>query len=151
MVDLAKKQSGHRADEVVLNATDVLSYILRAIDNQVTDTFRTLARQCRDFRRNETAPVDEFPLVAQATTPSQVALRKELLARIRALLGPDDTRIVDLMLENRDWKEIGDELGVASDTARMRLRRALDRVREEIVLGEESVSCDSTRVPKSGS
>ena len=151
MVDLAKKQNGDCTNEAVLNATEVLGYIMRAIDNQVTDTFRTLARQCRDFRRNESAPVDEFPLAAQATTPSQVALRKEVLARIRALLGPADTRIVDLMLENRDWKEIGDALGIRPDTARMRLRRALDRVRDEIGLSEESSSADSASIPKSGS
>ena len=37
-----------------------------------------------------------------------------------------------MMLENRDWIEIGEFLGVKPDTVRMRVRRALERVREEI-------------------
>ena len=57
MVDLAK-----RADSDRLTADDILSYILRAIDNEVVDTFRTLARHCRDFRRNETTPVEDINL-----------------------------------------------------------------------------------------
>ncbi len=48
MVDLARQ-----VDTRGLDADDVLAYIMRAIDNQVMDTFRTLARHCRDFRRNE--------------------------------------------------------------------------------------------------
>ncbi len=37
-----------RTNEGHVNVEDLMGYILRAIDNQVLDTFRTLARQCRD-------------------------------------------------------------------------------------------------------
>lgn len=133
MVDLARRHE--KTNSTSVNADDVLSYIMRAIDNQVMDTFRTLARQCRDFRRTDATPIDDMPVATHATTPSQVALRKEVIARIRALLGPEDARVVDMMLENRDWKEIGKVVGQKPDTVRMRVRRALDRIRGEIGVG----------------
>ena len=127
MVDLAK-----RADSDRLTADDILSYILRAIDNEVVDTFRTLARHCRDFRRNETTPVEDINLRGDQTSPSQIALRKEVADRVRSILGESDAVAIDMMLENRDWNEIGERLGVKADTARMRVRRALERTRNEI-------------------
>ena len=117
---------------------DVLSYLLRAIDNQVLDTFRTMARQCRDFRRTEGVPVDDMRIANQETTPSQIALRREVVSRIRSLMGPEDAVAIDMMLENRDWNEIGRALGLKADTARMRVRRALERAREELGLGNEN-------------
>ena len=111
---------------------DALAYVLRAIDNQVLDTFRRLARQCRDFRRNEPVPVDELSVANRGNSPSQIALHREVIARIKDLLNEEDALAVSMMLENRDWNEIGESLGVRPDTVRMRVRRALDRVREEI-------------------
>ncbi|MCC9600923.1 hypothetical protein LOC67_10125 [Stieleria sp. JC731] len=131
MVDLAR-----RSDADQLTAEDILSYILRAIDNEVVDTFRTLARHCRDFRRNEATPVEDIKLRTDQTSPSQVALRREVADRVRAILGEHDAIAVDMMLENRDWSEIGERLGIKADTARMRVRRALQRVRDEIGIRE---------------
>lgn len=128
MADLARRYG----DDGAVSPDDVLAYILRAIDNQVLDTFRTLARQCRDFRRNELTPVEEMTVANRETSPSQVALRREVVARIRELLSKEDAKAIDMMLENRDWNEIGEVLGVRADTVRMRVRRALDRVRNEI-------------------
>ncbi|QEG01676.1 hypothetical protein Mal15_57540 [Stieleria maiorica] len=131
MVDLAK-----RTDAESLTADDVLSYILRAIDNEVVDTFRTLARHCRDFRRNEATPVEDIKLRGGQTSPSQIALRREVADRVRSILGDRDALALDMMLQNHDWNEIGQRLGVKPDTARMRVRRALDRARDEIGLPE---------------
>lgn len=129
MVDLAR-----RSDTQTLDADDVLAYIMRAIDNQVLDTFRTLARHCRDFRRNESTPIEDMRVANHATSPSQIALRREVVTRIRTMLGPRDAVAIDLMLENRDWNEIGQALGLQADAARMRVRRALDRVRRDLGL-----------------
>ncbi|MEO1618065.1 MAG: hypothetical protein AAFV88_19585 [Planctomycetota bacterium] len=131
MVDLAK-----RSDADQLTADDILSYVLRAIDNEVVDTFRTLARHCRDFRRNEGTPVEDIKLRGEQTSPSQIALRKEIADRVRSILGEHDGIAIDMMLENRDWLEIGERLGVKPDTARMRVRRALDRARDELGFSE---------------
>ena len=127
MADLARRPSMN-----AVTPDQVLAYIMRAIDNQVMDTFRTLARHCRDFRRNEPTPVEDMTMASDATTPSQIVLRREVILKIRSMLTNDDAKAVDMMLENRDWKEIGDMLGVRPDAARMRVRRALDKVRSEI-------------------
>ena len=138
MVDLARRQEAIGPGQNSLQVDDVLAYIMRAIDNQVMDAFRTLARQCRDFRRNDATPVDELRVPMHATTPSQVALRREVMTKIRAMLGPEDAKAVDMMLENRNWNEIGAALGLQADAARMRVRRAIDRVRDEIgIVGDD--------------
>lgn len=134
MADLAR-----RYGDQAVSPDDVLAYILRAIDNQVLDTFRTLARQCRDFRRNELTPVDDMTVANGEVTPSQIALRREVLTRIRSMLSEEDAKAIDMMLENRDWSEIGDVLGLKADTARMRVRRALDRVRTDIGFAGEDL------------
>ena len=111
---------------------DALAYVLRAIDNQVLDTFRRLARQCRDFRRNDPVPVEDLTVANRGHSPSQIALHREVLARIRSMLNEQDALAVGMMLENRDWNEIGQALGLRPDTVRMRVRRALNRIRKEI-------------------
>jgi RNA polymerase sigma factor (sigma-70 family) len=144
MADLIRRNS-ERASTMaetnkVIGVEDMMGYILRAIDNQVLDTFRTLARQCRDFRRVDNTSVEQMPLGTQTPTPSQIAIHHEVLQRVRSLLGPDDAKAVDMMLENRDWKEIGNTLGVEPDTARMRVRRALDRIRSRVGFSEDDGS-----------
>ena len=134
MADMAR-----RYGDQGVTPDDVLAYVLRAIDNQVLDTFRTLARQCRDFRRNELTPVEDMTVANREVTPSQIALRREVLTRIRSMLSEEDAKAIDMMLENRDWNEIGEVLGLKADTVRMRVRRALDRVRRDVGFADEDV------------
>lgn len=133
MADLVRRETITHA-----GINDIMSYILHAIDNQVLDTFRTLARHCRDFRRMDATSIEDLPLSTTSPTPSQIAIRHEVLDRVRDLLGPIDAKAVDMMLENRDWKEIGISLGIEPDAARMRVRRAVDRVRAAIAVTDES-------------
>ncbi|MEM9585714.1 MAG: sigma-70 family RNA polymerase sigma factor [Planctomycetota bacterium] len=133
-----------------LGRDEVLAYILRAIDNQVIDTFRTLARQCRDFRRNESTPVDELPMADHDESPSQVALRREVLQRIESMLAPTEASAVRMMLENRGWKEIGEALSMPPDTARMRVRRAIQRVRATMTVPDHSVDLKDTGKSQTG-
>ncbi len=127
MAELAQRESANP-----LQCDDVLAYVLRAIDHQVLDTFRTLARQCRDFRRVDSMPIEDARPADQHTSPSQMALRRELLEKVREMLSVVDRQALEMMLENRDWNEIGIALGMRPDTARMRVRRAIQRVREEM-------------------
>ena len=52
------------------------------------------------------------------------------------MLNEQDALAVGMMLENRDWNEIGQAVGLRADTVRMRVRRALDRIRKEIGVHE---------------
>ncbi len=127
MADLARRHA-----QQPLRCDDVLAYVLRAIDHQVLDTFRTLARQCRDFRRLETTPLDDSRRMAIQATPSQIAVRREVLDKVRSMLDDEDRQALEMMLENRNWNEIGEAIGMRPDTARMRVRRAIARVRDEL-------------------
>lgn len=146
MADIIRQnnQQGSKAssDGRTISVEDMMGYILRAIDNQVLDTFRTLARQCRDFRRVDATSVEQMPLGNQSPTPSQIAIHQEVLQRVRSLLGPEDAKAVDMMLANHDWKEIGKALGVEPDTARMRVRRALDRIKSRVGIQEDVLAVD---------
>lgn len=127
MADLTRRRVAAASPE------QVLGYIFKAIDHQVIDTFRSLARQCRDFRRNESVPLGESPFPADDSSPSLVAIRREVVDQVRALVSPEDMRAIDMMLQNFDWVEIGDALGVKPDAARMRVQRALGQVRAKMV------------------
>jgi len=133
MADLARRESTES-----FAPADVVAYVTRAIDNQVLDTFRSLARRCRDFRRNESTPVDELGMQAAERTPSQIALGREVLQKIKEMLGPAEAEAVNMMLENRNWGEIGRRLEMSPDAARMRVRRAIERVKREMGAAEQT-------------
>jgi DNA-directed RNA polymerase specialized sigma24 family protein len=122
-------------------ADDLPGYVMRAIDNEVRDVFRQLSRERRDFRRVEPQPVEEHRVAQDAHTASQALLRREILDRVRSEIGPQHEAIVDLVLAGHEWSEIGSILKIAADTARMRYRRALAKVRDQLgVPGEGSPS-----------
>jgi len=126
MADLARRAPSPTTSD------EILPYILRAIDNQVLDTFRKLASQCRDFRRTAAAPIEELRISVDAVTPSQISIRREILDRIRANLPDDEVLAINMMLENRDWHEIGNAIGIKPDAARMKIKRTIDRIREQM-------------------
>ena len=78
--------------------------------------------------------MEDYGFAGGESTPSQIALRREVLETIRAKLSKEDANAVDMMLENRDWNEIGAALGINADTARMRIKRAIQRIREDLAV-----------------
>ncbi len=98
------------------------------------------ATRRRDMDRESALPRDSVFDLRSGTLcgerPSQVAMRHEEEASLRIgleLLEPEDRRIVLL----RDWdgvayKEIGAEFGISEDAARMRHKRALEKLLREI-------------------
>jgi DNA-directed RNA polymerase specialized sigma24 family protein len=65
-------------------------------------------------------------------------MHAELKQRLSQRLGADGAQFIELILENHDWNEIGRVLNVPPDTARMRWRRCLKRVRRELDVESES-------------
>ena len=109
---------------------DVVFYLLRAIDNQVRDTFRQLTRQRRDFRRLDARPVESHEVSASDKSPSSVMMRREVLSQIAAQLDVNDRPMIQMLLDNCGWEEIGRKLGIEPDTARMRFNRATAKVKQ---------------------
>jgi DNA-directed RNA polymerase specialized sigma24 family protein len=60
----------------------------------------------------------------------------ELLAEAQRRLSPDERRLLELRQEGREWADISRELGGSPDGLRVRLKRAVDRVAQELGLEE---------------
>jgi RNA polymerase sigma-70 factor (ECF subfamily) len=89
----------------------------------------------RDFRRAEPAAAAPEPAGRDPSPGSQLAAA-ELLAEARRRLTPEERQLLDWRQEGRDWAAIAAELGCDAAAARMRLKRATDRVAGELGLDE---------------
>src|SRR5262245_61700623 len=113
--------------------------------NKLTDHVRReRAAQC-DARRVEAAGVDEGEFIDPDTSPSQQALRKELVEEVRRRLPPEERRLQDLRDQGREWAEIAAQVGGSSEALRKRLARAIDEVARELGVEESSPDCRPPR------
>ena len=114
--------------------------LAQLVENLLRDRAEWLTAQKRDYRReqdwsNESVLVLD-PAVRDATRPSEAAARAEDEAWVQLaleLLPPADRRLV-LM---RQWQgltfgDIGRELGIEENTARMRFQAALQRLGDKL-------------------
>lgn len=112
----------------------------RIAENIMCNHIEYFTARRRDMDRESSLPRDSV-LNLQVTTssgerPSEIAMRKEENAWLRLaleLMEPEDRRIILL----RDWdalsfKRVGEELGITEDAARMRHRRAMEKLVKEI-------------------
>lgn len=74
--------------------------------------------------------VDPYP------TPKQLVADQEILQELRKRLSPKELRIAELFAAGRSWREVAAEAGGSPDQVRMCFKRAFDRVRDELGLGE---------------
>ena len=114
----------------IRNPGDLVRYVGRAIDNQVLDLLKTLTRSRRDIRRVAGSPVEEHNVSEELASPSTFMMRDEILDSFCEELGENGRRMMALYLANCGWKEIGEKLKIAPDTARMRWTRAVQALRE---------------------
>lgn len=118
----------------------VRAWLGRSVENVLRDENDRLRAQKRDARREQPVASDTRlpfdPPHKDVTRPSQVAGREEERARVRlalACLPSSDRRlIVRRDFDGASFAEIGDELGVAEEAARMRYRRSLCKLAERI-------------------
>ncbi len=125
-----------RGQVAIGDPDDLVAYLMRAIDLQATDVLRGLGRQCRDFRRTRSPPPG-FEALGDDSSPSVALFRREILAAVAERLGSDDRQIVDYVVQGHDWNEIAALTGLAPDTARMRLRRAIAKTQDDLRLHDE--------------
>jgi RNA polymerase sigma-70 factor (ECF subfamily) len=107
----------------------------------LTMAFNKLVSKARHERRNQGTLPESCEIPDLAPAPDQVALDRELSARIWNELSESERWLFDQnKVKGRTWKEIAgnpDELpealhGVAHDSLRIRLARAVLRVRQEL-------------------
>ena len=110
--------------------------LARAAERDVLDRLRFHTRARRDRRRERSLHGDSsWSMLAppdSSTRPSQHAIRGERVAWIRlamARLGASDREVLELRVwKSMGYEEIGRQLRLDPDAARMRVNRALKRL-----------------------
>ena len=123
--------------EYELDSPEQLLGLLTSIThNKVANQAHRLRAQRRDLRRD--VPLDDqaYQIFDQASDPSEQESAKEILEKVRRLLGDDDRYLAEQRALGRGWQELADELGGTAAALRKRLSRALDRVMAELGLDE---------------
>jgi len=107
----------------------LLRLLVRMAVRKVGRRARDLRRQRRDCRRDRS---DGDTVVRQAAgpepPPDRAVAGRELLAAVRAGLGPDERRLAELRASGMSWAEVADQAGGTPEARRKQLRRALDDV-----------------------
>lgn len=112
----------------------------RIVENMLGDQNDWFRRKRRDLHRERPLPDDSVLMLDRprdsVTRPSEHAIRGEQQAWTRLaleLLEPDDRKLILLrQWEERPFAEIGREMGITEDAARMRFQRALGRIARKV-------------------
>lgn len=125
------------AGQFELNTADeLLRLLLTMARNKLTDCAHQQQAARRDCRRLAKGIPEDLELADTAPSPSQVVAQRDLLETVRSRLSEEERQLADQRALGRTWAEIASELGADPDALRSRLSRALDRVAQELRLGE---------------
>jgi RNA polymerase sigma factor (sigma-70 family) len=110
----------------------LVKLLVRMTRNKVVSAARQQFRRRRDARRG-THGSDQLAAVADpGPSPSHVIAGKELLARFRAQLSPEERELADLRGLGLDWADIATRLGGNAQARRVQLSRAIERVAAQL-------------------
>jgi RNA polymerase sigma-70 factor (ECF subfamily) len=126
----------HRAaqGEFELDTPEQLQRLLVTMArNKFVDYLRRFLTEGRDL--GQVGPMPEgVSLPGSAPLPDELVANRELLAEIRRRLSTEERYLFDRFFgDQASWDEIGGEVAKAAPAVRMQLRRALDRILEELV------------------
>lgn len=114
---------------------ELIALLVTMARNRVNDWYRKEKGRNRD--RPASLPLPATMHLADAgPLPSQRVQADDLLAEVRERLTEDERRIAYARGAGRSWAEIAQEEHASPNGLRMRLRRALDRVTQELGLDE---------------
>ena len=122
------------------NAGQLIGLLKKMAENKLLNKVEHHHAARRDTRRLETGQLHDSELAGPAATPSRIAAGRELLAEVRARLTDQERYLAEQRAAGRSWGELAAELGKTADAVRVQLKRALDRVSEE--LGLSSIDYD---------
>ena len=106
--------------------------------NKVADQVDQQRAARRDNRRVEAGSAEERDVAGREATPSHYVAVQEILEETRRRLSPEELRLLDWRQQGREWVEIAAEVGGSPEALRKKLTRAVDRVAQELGLGEVS-------------
>jgi RNA polymerase sigma-70 factor (ECF subfamily) len=112
----------------------LLGLLVAMARNKLAWHVRRQHRQRRDSRRR--GGEERLAECPGGPTPDRLVQGRELLDRVRAGLSDEERRLADLRVEGLTWPEIAARLGGEAQARRRQLRRALDRVTQQLGLDE---------------
>lgn len=122
----------------VRDGAQLRGLLARVVENTLRDKNDWFRAKRRDLARSATVPSDSVlaldPALQRSTTPSRDATRNEIRDWVRLgleLLEAEDRKVILAREhEDRSFVEIGAELGMTANAARMRWVRAVARLAE---------------------
>jgi RNA polymerase sigma-70 factor (ECF subfamily) len=110
------------------NPGQLLRLLTAMARNKLNSQARKQLSLRRDIRRVESPDQCESRLVATGESLSTIVAARDLLQEVHRRLSPDERQLLELRNQGWEWAAIASEVGVAAETLRRRLSRALDRV-----------------------
>lgn len=126
---------------VVENRAHFRALVARIVENVLRGKAGRYNAQRRQLARERPLPADSVVHLrsrggGSVTTPSAAAENEERRARVRLafeLLEPEDREVLTLReWEKRSFREIGEQLGLNEDAARMRYNRTLPKLAQKL-------------------
>jgi RNA polymerase sigma-70 factor (ECF subfamily) len=118
------------------NPGQLLRLLTAMARNKLNSQARKQLSQRRDVRRVESHDQRESRFVSTGESLSTIVAARDLLQEVHRRLSPDERQLLELRNQGWDWAAIASEVGVAAETVRRRLSRALDRVVADLGLDD---------------
>jgi RNA polymerase sigma-70 factor (ECF subfamily) len=115
----------------------LLKLLTRMARNKLANQVHHQRAGRRDYRR-VVGEIEDKPVAAAGSSPSELVAGQELLQEAGRRLSTEERQLLDLRREGLEWQEIARRLDGNADALRMRLGRAIDRVAQELGLEETS-------------
>ena len=103
----------------------LIAWLTKAVHHKIQTRMR------KERRHRGTLPDDLEPLSTEPSVIKQMEDR-ERIETIRARLSEKERLLLDLKAQGLSWKQIAEQVGGQSDALRMRLNRAIIRIRSEL-------------------
>lgn len=111
---------------------DLIKLLGTMARNKLTSCARKQLAARRDAHRLASGAVSSSDVIDPALSPSQVITNQELLREVLRRLSPEERQLQEMFANGRSWAEIATEVGGTPAAARMRLNRAIERVKSEL-------------------
>lgn len=117
------------------NQKNLVGLLVRMAQNKLAMQVRKQYQQCRDTRKNREFEAGAIDHAGREATPSRIVAGQELWGKVQAQLSREEREIVSRRASGEGWEEIATGMGGSADGRRKQIKRALDRVSEQLGLG----------------
>jgi DNA-directed RNA polymerase specialized sigma24 family protein len=116
----------------ITDSKQLIGLLVTMARNRITNHAHQQQAARRDHRRDRLLPTDDGEPVDPNPGPGSAAEGRDLLEAVHGRMSPEERQIAEQWASGNAWDEIGAKFGARPDALRIRLRRALDRVRREL-------------------